>query len=125
MFRALIVDDHPLFRSTLRQALGGCFPDSVIDEAEDGPSALEKIEHVQPDLVLLDIHMPGENGLEITRKIRRDHPAVRVVILTSYDLPEYREAAQRHGAHGFLSKSASGIQEIVEAVRALLDSARA
>lgn len=125
MFRTLIVDDHPLFRSTLREALSGCFPDSVIEEADDGPSALEKIEQVQPDIVLLDIQMPGENGLEITRKIRRDHPAVRVVILTSYDLPEYREAAQRHGAHGFLSKSSSSIQEIVEAVRVVLDSAKA
>ncbi len=121
MFRALIVDDHPVFRATLREALGGYFPQSSIDEAGDGASALEKIEKVRPDFVLLDIHMPGENGLEITRKIRRDYPTVRVVILTSYDLPEYREAAERYGAHGFLSKNASGIQEIVEAMQALLD----
>lgn len=125
MFRALIVDDHPVFRATLREALGGYFPESVIDEAEDGPGALKQIEKVRPDLVLLDIHMPGENGLEITRKIRRDHPKIRVVILTSYDLPEYREAAERYGAHGFLSKSASSIREIIEAVQAVLDSRKA
>lgn len=121
MFRALIVDDHPMFRATLREALSEYFPDSSIEEADDGTSALEKIETFRPDLVLLDLHMPGENGLEITRKIRRDHTTVRVVILTSYDLPEYREAAERYGAHGFLSKNASSIGQIVEAVRALVD----
>jgi DNA-binding NarL/FixJ family response regulator len=125
MFRAIIVDDHAFFRTSLREVLASRFPDSVIEEAADGRIALEKIEEDPPDLVFMDIQLPGENGLEITRRIKKHHPGMRVIILTSYDLPEYREAASKLGASAFLTKGTTNPQEIASVVASLLaDAAR-
>ena len=103
MFRAIIVDDHAVFRTSLREVLTSRFPDSVIEEAADGRIALERIENALPDVVFMDIQLPGENGLEITRRIKKHYPAILVIIVTSHDLPEYREAASQFGASGFLT----------------------
>jgi DNA-binding NarL/FixJ family response regulator len=89
-----------------------------IEEAEDGEDALDKIETICPHLVFMDIKLPGRNGLEVTREIKARYPEIRVIILTSYDLPEYREAAENYGADYFLSKGSSSREEII----ALVDS---
>jgi DNA-binding NarL/FixJ family response regulator len=87
----------------------------VIEEAGDGNEALRKVKDVLPDLVFMDIGLPGESGIEVTKKIKKDFPGITVIILTSYDLPEYRDAAFECGATCFITKD-SLIWEEIEAL---------
>ena len=114
----LIVDDNAPFRQSLREMLREQFSAMGVEEAEDGENALDKIKTLSPHLVFMDIKLPGQNGLEVTREIKARYPGIRVIILTSYDLPEYREAAENYGADYFLSKGSSSREEII----ALVDS---
>jgi DNA-binding NarL/FixJ family response regulator len=116
MFQMLIVDDNAPFRQSLREMLREQFSTMGVEEAEDGEDALNKIETISPHLVFMDIKLPGQNGLKVTREIKARHPRVRVIILTSYDLPEYREAAENCGADYFLSKGSSSREEIITLV---------
>jgi len=121
---ALIVEDNSTFRSALREILKTQFPDMAIEEAADGDEALRKIHASPPALVFMDIKLPGENGLEITRKIKMEHPEVIVMILTSYDLPEYRDAALRYGANHFITKGSSTFEEIYSLIEKIIASRR-
>ena len=118
MVQMLIVDDNAPFRQSLREMLREQFSTMGVEEAEDGENALDKIKTLSPHLVFMDIKLPGQNGLEVTREIKARYPGIRVIILTSYDLPEYREAAENYGADYFLSKGSSSREEII----ALVDS---
>ena len=104
MKRILIVEDNAFFLRFLKETLFARFPPINILEAANGEEALKKIKTLAPDAILMDLRLPGENGLELTRKIKAQHPRITVVILTNYDLPEYREAAYQSGADHFLSK---------------------
>jgi len=104
MFHALLVEDNTVFRNSLSDILLSYFPLIGVDEAADGGEALSKVEYLRPDIVFMDIQLPGENGLEVTRKIKLVYDYIVIVILTSYDLPEYRQQAFRNGADCFLSK---------------------
>ena len=116
-FRILIVDDNGRFRQTLKGTLQVSFPMMAIDEAADGDEALQKVDAFLPDLIFMDIGLPGENGLELTKKIKATHPSVIILILTSYDMPEYREAAFQYGADSFLCKTSSSLKELKEVVK--------
>ena len=107
MFKALIVEDSPIFRRTLKWALCSRFPHMVVDEATDGAEALQKIDALQPNLIFMDIRLPGESGLELTKRIKKDYPKMTIIILTNYDMPEYRQAAYEYGADYFLTKDTS------------------
>ncbi len=120
MFKLLVVEDNAAFRQTLRNLLSSRFPFIALEEAEDGKEALQKIEGFLPDLIFMDIKLPGENGLELTKKIKRSYPETIVIILTGYDLPEYRKAASRNGASYFLSKGLSTADEISTLVESIL-----
>ncbi len=102
--RILIVDDNDFFRQTLKTTLQESFPMIAIDEALDGDKALQKLNACLPNLIFMDIKLPKESGLELTKKIKGTHPNIAVVILTTYDIPEYREAASQYGADRFLAK---------------------
>jgi len=119
---ALIVEDNSIFRSALREILKTQFPDMAIEEAADGEEALRKIHACPPALVFMDIKLPGENGLEVTRKIKAEHPEVIVMILTSYDLPEYRDAALRYGANHFVVKGSSAFEEVYALIERVIAS---
>ena len=119
MFKTLLVEDNAPFRQSLKEMLSERFPAMGVEEAEDGEEALEKIEAAVPHLVFMDIKLPGENGLEVTRKIKARYAEIRVVILTSFDLPEYREAAKQHGADYFLSKESSTRADILTLVASI------
>jgi DNA-binding NarL/FixJ family response regulator len=119
-FRTLIVEDNPLFRQTILDFLNSQFPSITLEEAADGKRALEIIEKSLPDLVFMDIKLPGENGLHLTEHIKKKHPGITVAILTSYDWPEYREAAFKFGANYFIMKGSSTNKEIVELIESLL-----
>jgi len=116
-FRILIVDDNNPFRQILKAALQLSFPSIAIDEAADGGETLQKVDTFLPDLIFMDIQLPGENGLKLTKKIKATHPNIIILILTSYDLPEYREAAFQHEADRFLVKSYLDHMELEELVK--------
>lgn len=112
MLKTLIVEDSPVFRKTFKEALCKRFPLMAVEEALDGKEALEKITTFLPDLVFMDIRLPGETGLELTRRMKASHPHIVIIILTDYDLPEYREAAHDGGADGFIAKGALNLEDI-------------
>ena len=117
--KILIVDDNLILRETTRSILKSKFPALRVFEAADGKEAFTQIHDHLPDLILMDIRLPGENGLKLTRKIKDLYPKIVVIIFTSYDLPEYREAALENGAEFFLSKSSHnerGLTAVVESV---------
>ena len=119
--RVLIVEDSPLFRKLLKETLHSRFPSMQISEAEDGKEALRKVNAVPPDLIFMDIKLPGENGLELTAKIKTKYPNVTVIVLTSYDTQEYREAATQAKANYFLSKGSSTRESILTLIKSILD----
>ena len=119
MFKTLIVEDNVTFRRSLKELLCTRFPSMAVEEAGDGEEALQKIDAFVPDLIFMDIKLPGENGLQITRKVKTKYPEMIIIILTYYDSPEHREAAFQCGANYFLPKVTS-IEEVVELVQSIL-----
>lgn len=120
VFKTLIVEDSIFFRQFLKETLNAEFPDIEISEAVDGEEALQKAQNLLPHLVFMDIRLPRESGLEITRKIKSQNPNISVIILTSYDLPEYREAAKQYQADHFLSKGTTTKEDILALVYSIL-----
>ena len=106
MIRVVIADDQPLVRTGLRMILSSEPDIEVVGEAADGAEAVELVRRHRPDVVLMDIRMPGTDGLEATRRISAldGGEAVRVLVLTTFDLDEYVYGALRAGASGFLLK---------------------
>jgi len=120
MFKTLVVEDSPFFRKLLKEMLGSRFPSMEIHEAADGEEALKKVEILLPELVFMDIKLPGESGIDLTQRIKDRHPETIVIILSAYDLPEYRDSAYRHKADHFLSKGTSSKEEILSLVQSVL-----
>ncbi len=118
--KALIVEDSAIFRKLLKETLCSRFPSMEILEAADGGEAMQKIGSDAPDLIFMDIKLPGESGLDLTAKIKAKYPNVIVIVLTSYDTPEYREAALRAKANYFLSKGSSSKENILKLVESAL-----
>jgi DNA-binding NarL/FixJ family response regulator len=117
--KIMLVEDDDGFRSSLASLLTTRFPAILLDEAASGTEAMNKVKSFLPDLIFMDVKLPDHNGLEITRRIKALHPEVHVIMLTSYDFPEYREAARACGAYGFLSKGSSTAEEIQDYVKGL------
>ncbi|MDN4480618.1 response regulator [Demequina muriae] len=114
--RVLLVDDQALVRMGFSLVLGGEDDLDVVGEAGDGATAVAQVRALRPDVVLMDVRMPGMNGIEATRLIVAEHPDTRVVVLTTFDLDEYAFGALRAGASGFLLKDARPA-ELVDAIR--------
>ena len=113
----LIVEDDATFRRTVKETLLPGFPFLVIREASDGSEAFREINAQVPAVVFMDIRLPGDNGLVLTKKIKEKHPETVIAILTSYDQPEYRELALKNGATYFLLKGSIAPEEIVSVVK--------
>lgn len=107
MVKAIIVEDNAVYRQSLRDILHSRFPTIDFTEATNGEEAMEKIDAFSPEIIFLDIELPEESGLSLTKKIKAGHPNAYVIILTNYDLPEYRAVAYQSGANYFLSKDSS------------------
>ena len=122
MIRVVVVDDHTLHRDGTRQILEA-YPDlQVVGDADSGELALALVNKLHPDVVLMDIRLPGMNGIEVTRRLTRDHPDVRVIMVSAYDDDEYVRGALEAGAAGYLRKTAPG-RELVQAVRSVATGA--
>ena len=117
MSKTLLVEDNIIFRKSLSEILCDEFPTMDIEEASNGKEALQHIQTLPPNLILMDIKLPDESGLKLTQTIKATHPEIPIIILTSYNIPEYRDAAREAGATNFLVKSISTSEEIVQAVK--------
>jgi DNA-binding NarL/FixJ family response regulator len=114
--RVLIVDDHDLFREGLRQLIQTDAAIEVVGEAATGAEAIERVRELHPDVVLMDISMPGVDGIRATEQIVRQFPKTHVVMLTMYQNEEYQHHAVRAGASGFLVKSVRP-EQLFQAIR--------
>jgi DNA-binding NarL/FixJ family response regulator len=115
--RVLLVDDHDLVRGGLSAILDAAAGITVVGEAADGPAGVTSARELSPDVVIMDVEMPGGDGLTATRAILAADPRTRVLVLTMFDLDEYVFPALRAGASGFLLKTAAPAK-LVGAVRA-------
>lgn len=114
--RVLVADDHMIVRTGIRHVLEGQAEFEVVGEAASGEEALELTPQLKPDVVLLDISMPGPSGLQVTERLRATSPGTRVLILSMYDNAEYVLESVRAGAHGYLLKDTAAT-ELRDAVR--------
>src|SRR5918911_190635 len=117
-FRVFIVDDQEIIRSGLRRLLQSEPEFQVVGEAADAQEALRLIPETQPDVVLMDIKMPGMDGIEATRRLRELVPMTKVLILTAY-ADDFVAAALRAGAQGYLIKDITG-QELIRSLRSAM-----
>jgi DNA-binding NarL/FixJ family response regulator len=118
VIRVLIADDHPLVRSGLRALLTSLDGIQLVAEATDGRTAVELALREQPDVVVMDIQMPGEGGIEATRRLAAEAPGVAVLMLTMHEDDESVFAAMRAGARGYILKGAEQ-QEVIGAIQAV------
>ncbi len=116
--RMLVVDDHTIVRDGICALLALAADIEVVGEAENGREAVEKVKQLAPDVVLMDIVMPIMDGLEATRRIRKEFPETKVLVLTQYDEEEYIFSIIEAGAKGFISKTAAS-SELASGIRAV------
>jgi len=118
VIRVLLVDDHTLMRQGTRALLREADDIEIVAESERGDEALVLARQHHPDVVILDIRLPGLGGVEVARPLREDLPATRILILTAYDYDQYVRALFAIGVEGYLLKNATG-EELIAAVRDL------
>jgi DNA-binding NarL/FixJ family response regulator len=118
-YRILVVEDNALFRQAVKGILHDQFPFIEIYEAFNGEEALQQVEILRPQLMFVDLRLPGENGVEVTRKIKDRYPNIIVAMLTGYDLPEYKEASWQHCDY-FVSKQSMLKEDILALVESVL-----
>lgn len=115
LIRVLIADDHTLVRQSLVSVLNGSGVCQVVGEAADGVVAIQKAHELRPDVAIVDISMPGLNGVEVVRRLHVELPSIRVLVLTMHEEAEYVLHVVRAGASGYLPKD-SAISELIQAV---------
>jgi NarL family two-component system response regulator LiaR len=113
--RVFIADDHPIVRRGIRDLLNTEPDIEVVGEAQDGIQLLEQVGEVEPDIILMDLIMPGMDGIEATRRVRDAHPQVRVLVLTSFATDDKVFPAIKAGATGYLIKD-TGPEELLRAI---------
>jgi DNA-binding NarL/FixJ family response regulator len=116
--RVLIAEDHPLFREGMRGRLDRVADVAVVGEAASGDEAVELANKLEPHIILMDIKMPGLNGIEATREIQRANPQIGILVLTMFEDDDSVFAAMRAGAKGYLLKDSGG-EGVVHAIRAV------
>ena len=118
--KILVVDDNAGFRRRITGFLDTVGDLEVVGEAADGVEALLKAGELNPDIIIMDVRMPGTNGISVTREIREHVSSVKVIILSRFDLQEYRYAAMASGTSGYVLKR-SMTEDLVPAIRTALD----
>jgi DNA-binding NarL/FixJ family response regulator len=118
VIRVVVADDHAIVRAGVRSLLEREADVRIVAEAEDGRAAVEQVEKHRPEVLLIDLSMPGSNGVEAITRVRKLAPTTRVLVLSMHAAPEYVRPALRAGAHGYVVKG-SGLDDLVSAVRAI------
>ena len=118
--RILIVDNHPAIREGLRSILYIHPNFNIVGEAADGMEALNSVDRLRPDLILMDLSMPRMDGITATREIKKKWPGTKILAFTSHNAPEYRTAVLKAGADGYLSKDSSRA-ELIQFIEDILD----
>jgi two-component system response regulator YesN len=121
MVSAVIVEGNLSFRQALKNIFQARFPSVKLVDAANGKKAMELMDTFFPDLILMDIKLPGDHALELTQKIKAHHPKAVVVVYSSYDLPEYRERAFLHGADYFIGKD-SAVEDYCTLIESILSN---
>jgi len=116
--RIILADDHVILRQGTRQLLEHESDMDVVGEASDGAEAVELVSKLKPDVVIIDVAMPGMNGIEATKKIKEILPGTKILVLTGYDYDEYIFSLLRDWRCGYLLKDVSG-DELVGSIRAV------
>ena len=106
-FCTLIVEDSEIFRDTISQVIRNHFTYILIEESNNGLEVLDIVRQYEPDIILMDIKLLGIDGITLTKNIKHGISGIVVVMLSNHDIPEYRQAAFKHGADCFISKGAS------------------
>ena len=120
MFKILIVDPNDPFRQSLKKVLVSRFPFIDIQEASDGRQSIAMVHDFKPNLIFLEIHLPSQSGLDLARQIKDAHPKIIIVILTSYDLPEYKAAALECGIEHLIPKDDWTGEDMIALVHTIL-----
>ena len=123
MLRVLIVDDHQLVRMGTSRLLADVGDVEVVGQAGSGEEAIELVRHLKPDVVLMDVQMPGIGGLEATRRCLRVHPDIKVIAVSMYEDEPYPSKLLNVGAHGYVTKRAA-IDEMVRAIKKVVAGQR-
>jgi two-component system, NarL family, invasion response regulator UvrY len=123
MIRVLIVDDHQLVRMGTSRLLADVGDVEVVGQAGSGEEAIELVRHLKPDVVLMDVQMPGIGGLEATRRCLRVHPDIKVIAVSMYEDEPYPSKLLNVGAHGYVTKRAA-IDEMVRAIKKVVAGQR-
>ena len=117
--RVLLADDHVVVRAGTKQLLERHADITIVGEASNGQEAIELTSDLKPDVVVMDIRMPGVSGVEATKRIKEEHPDVAVLVLTAHDDDEYVFALLQAGANGYLLKTTEA-DELVKAIRTVI-----
>jgi two-component system response regulator YesN len=120
MFKILIIDPNDPFRRSLKKVLVNQFPWVTVQEASDGEEGLKLVEAFHPDLIFLEIHLPAETGLDLAGRIKADYPEIIIVMLTSYDLPEYKLAVEKSGIEHMVPKDDWTGEDMIALVQSIL-----
>ena len=117
--RILIVDDHAILRTGLRKILEDEFSGVAIGEAVDAEEAVDELRAAAWDIVVLDISLPGRSGLDLLPQVRRDYPAAKIIVLSSFGDAQFAVRALREGAMAFLTKERAA-RELIDAIRTVI-----
>lgn len=124
MLTVMIVEDNTVYRQLLANTIRAQIPSLAVVEASSTTEALHKVKSTAPDLIFMDIRLHGDSGLELTKIIKSRYPKIIIAILTSHDLPEYREAARKYKADHFLWKGSTTTEEILKLINSILSERR-
>jgi DNA-binding NarL/FixJ family response regulator len=116
--RVVLADDHAMVRNSIRRLLSKASEIQVVGEASNGIEAIQTVNRLEPDVLLLDLEMPGLNGLEVLRALQASHSPVRILVLSAYDDKQYVREMLNHGAAGYLTKD-EGADCIIEAIKSI------
>ena len=115
--RIMLVEDNDIFRETFKEELLGRLHSTIVKEAANGEEVIQKLNGFAPQIIFMDLNLPGENGFQLTQKIKAQFPNVRIALLTSFDFPECRQAAVQYGAERYFVKDSFSWDEIEEFIK--------